>query len=248
MSLLLAPHPHTSTATLLTHAARHRGIEVVASTQGHQERDLHWYGGPLMADRILRPRGLHVGLLEPPDDWLTTLDPELTHRRIELTTLDHARRLDGPLFVKPPSDKSVPAAVYAGGRDLPLSGERIGPLTPVLVSDVVEFAAEYRLFVLDGHVLTGSRYAVFGRLDPAPLTPDAERFGQDVLDACALTLPSPVVVDIGQLVGGRWAVVEANMAWFAQSYAADPDRVLDVVLRASGPRRLVSARDAPFLR
>ncbi|WP_328861208.1 ATP-grasp domain-containing protein [Streptomyces sp. NBC_00306] len=246
MPLLLAPHPLTSTATLLTHAARHRGIEVVASAQGHEERDVHWYGGPLAADRIVRP--FRVGLLEPADDWLTTLAPELTQRRIELTTLDRARELDGPLFVKPPSDKSVPAAVYATGRDLPLSGERIGPQTPVLVSDVVEFAAEYRLFVLDGQVLTGSRYTVFGRLDPAPLTPDAERFGQEVLEACAPTLPSAVVLDVGQLVGGRWAVVEANMAWFAQSYAAETDRVLDVVLRSSGPRRLVTARDAPFLR
>jgi hypothetical protein len=37
---------------------------------------------------------------------------------------------------------------------LPRNGERIGPETAVLVSDVVTFAVEYRLFVLDGQIAT----------------------------------------------------------------------------------------------
>jgi hypothetical protein len=38
------------------------------------------------------------------------------------------------------------------------------------------------------------------------------------------------------------------MPWFAHSYAADPDHVLDVVVRATGPRDEFPPGDRPFLR
>lgn len=38
------------------------------------------------------------------------------------------------------------------------------------------------------------------------------------------------------------------MAWFSTSYVADPDRVLDVVLRAAGPRHRLAVRDRAFNR
>lgn len=38
------------------------------------------------------------------------------------------------------------------------------------------------------------------------------------------------------------------MPWFSHGYAAEPDGVLDVELRATGPRDDVLARDLPHLR
>jgi hypothetical protein len=159
------------------------------------------------------------------------------------------------VFVKPPRDKHLPPGVYADGSRLP------GGLpadTPVLVSDIVTFLVEHRLFVLDGTVHTASRYARNGRLDPAPLDACPRRdavldFAAGLLDACADGLPSAVVVDVGLAADPdrgdeHWAVVEANMGWFSSAYAAEPDRVLDVVLRAAGPRARVSARDRAFVR
>jgi hypothetical protein len=63
-------------------------------------------------------------------------------------------------------------------------------------------------------------------------------------------LPSGVVVDVGLLGehAGPVVVVEANMAWFAQPYMADVGGVLDVVLRAAGPRAFAQARDLAFIR
>ncbi|KJK56888.1 hypothetical protein UK12_19980 [Saccharothrix sp. ST-888] len=259
--MFLTTAQETSTGLLLAEAARRRGLDhvgldrqdVVDALAG---RAVHWYGGPLAADRIAARLGL--GLLEPADDWLTELPEEFTGRRITLTTLSQAWTANRPLFVKPPSDKQFPAAVYADGTRLPRDGERIGPDTPVLVSDVVTFAFEYRLFVLDGRIATGSRYARFGRLDVAALDGDShEREVRAFTDALLRThrgsLPSAVVVDVGlsqdpDTGGERWAVVEANMPWFAHSYAADPDQVLEVVLRAAGPRELVAPRDAGYLR
>ncbi|WP_329315833.1 ATP-grasp domain-containing protein [Streptomyces sp. NBC_01262] len=164
------------------------------------------------------------------------LPEEFTGRRIELTTLSEAWALRRPVFVKPPSAKSFPAAVYADGSRLPRTGEGVGPDTPALVSDVVTFAAEYRLFVLDHRVVAGSRYAVHGRLGTAP-----RRLAERLLASVGESLPSGVTVGVGLVQDPdtgheRWAVVEGNMPWFSHSYTVRVDAVLDVVLRAAGPR------------
>ncbi|MFC4033927.1 ATP-grasp domain-containing protein [Streptomyces polygonati] len=261
-AVLLTSRQRTTTTALLADAAARRGMDVhVPSDSGPVEepaagRPAHWYGGPLAADRIAGR--FDLGLLEPPDDWLVRLPEEFSGRRIELTSLSEAWAARTPVFVKPPSDKSFPAAVYADGSRLPRGGADIGPDTPVLVSEVVTFAVEYRLFLLDRRIATASRYAVHGRLDTAPLHQDVHErdvraFTERLLAACGQDLPSAVLVDIGLLQDpdtGRegWAAVEATMPWFANGYAADPDRVLDVVIGATGPRQRFSHQDRPFLR
>ncbi|MDH6108360.1 hypothetical protein P3T36_003995 [Kitasatospora sp. MAP12-15] len=259
--VLLTPAQQTGTTVLLAEAAVRRGLEVARldgplPPQTLAGRCVHWYGGPLAADRI--GGRLDLALLQPADDWLAGLPEEFTGRCIELTTLSEARTARRPLFAKPPSDKQFPAAVYADGSRLPRQGERIDPDTLVLLSDVVTFAVEYRLFVLDGQIATGSRYARYGRLDTARLDGDGNEtqvraFAETLLAAARDTLPSAVAVDVGLIQDpdtGReqWAVVEANMPWFAHSYAADPDAVLDVVLRATGPHAQVAAADQRFIR
>ncbi|MFI9049310.1 ATP-grasp domain-containing protein [Streptomyces sp. NPDC053427] len=250
--VLLISAQRTSTALLLTEAAARRGLETATLTGPDTVRALtgravHWHGGPRVADLVSGT--LRLGLLEPPDHWLAQLPRPLTHRHIELTTHAEAdrRRAGRPFFAKPPSDKSFPPGVYGDGRRLPPAA----PHTPVLVSDVVSFAAEYRLFLLDGALAAATRYAVHGRLDPAPLSEDP--YAPDVRAFAArlsglAPLPSAAAVDVGLLDDGRWAVVEANMPWFAHSYAADPDGVLGVVLRAAGPYARVLDADRRFLR
>ncbi|MFJ7590685.1 ATP-grasp domain-containing protein [Streptomyces sp. NPDC097617] len=150
-----------------------------------------------------------------------------------------------------------------GGRGALLRPARRGPraapalrgpaLRPDLVSDIVCFAREYRLFVLDGAVHDGSRYAVGPRLDPAPLdldpyAADVRAFAAELLAAADGSLPSAAVVDVGLLEEGGWAAIEANPAWASGGYACDPDRVLDVVLRAAGPRNESAPADLPLAR
>lgn len=248
--LALAPQ-YTTTSELLSASARRRGMEVeVLGGAATGRRGAHYYGGPGFAARVVDD--LEVALLEPSDDWLATLPYEYTGRHIAMSTLSEARRLSRPAFVKPPREKSFPAAVYPTGADLPP-----GPDASVLVSDVVTWAAEFRLHVLDGEVRTGSQYTTFGRLDAEPLgghrhEAAVRAFAAELLSACEDGLPSAVVVDVGLLAtpesGAEWAVVEANMAWFSNCYAADPDRALDVVLRSAGPRTALAERDRRFCR
>ncbi|MFJ4602546.1 ATP-grasp domain-containing protein [Streptomyces griseoluteus] len=248
--LALAPQ-YTTTSELLSAAARRRGMEVeVLGGAGTARPGAHYYGGPGFAARVADDLG--VALLEPSDDWLTALPYEYTGRHIAMSTLSQARRLSRSAFVKPPREKSFPAAVYPTGAHLPP-----GPDAPVLISDVVTWAAEFRLYVLDGEVRTGSQYTTFGRLDAEPLEGHRHEaavraFAADLFSACGDGLPSAVVVDVGLLStpepGAEWAVVEANMAWFSNCYAADPDRALDVVLHSAGPRTALADRDRRFCR
>ncbi|MER5719375.1 ATP-grasp domain-containing protein [Streptomyces sp. NPDC002132] len=242
---------------LLAVEAAGRGMPVRAAEEPGLAGPAYWYGGPVAGARLAGRLGF--ALLEPTDGWLGQLPEEFTGRQIRAGTIAEAWAIDQPTFVKPPRDKSFPADVYTDGSRL---SSALDPATPVLLSDVVTFAAEYRLFLLDGRIATASRYSVFGRLDPRPLGTDgADRataaqiteFADRLVAAAGHTLPSAVVVDVGQLLdpyrpGHRWAVVEANMAWFSHAYAADPRRVLDVVLRAAGPREHVQPRDLAFER
>ncbi|MER8186740.1 ATP-grasp domain-containing protein [Kitasatospora sp. NPDC094015] len=251
--LLLAPRINETGLQLLT-AARRRGLRAHSATRWAVPEELsalrpaHLYGGPLFADTVGRELG--IGALEDPAGWLPALPYGLTGRRVECTTLAEARRLRRPAFVKPPNDKLFPARIYPDGTGLP-GPDALADDFPVLVSDIVTFEREYRLFVLDGEVRAASRYAVDGRLDVAPLDLDPYRavvpaFAAEVL-ACG-GLPSAVTLDVGLLAGGNWAVVEANPAWASGGYACDPERVLDVVLRAAGPLDAVAAPDLPYCR
>jgi hypothetical protein len=127
------------------------------------------------------------------------------------------RRLRRPAFVKPPNDKSFPARVYPDGSGLP-GPDAVDDDVPVLVSDIVAFAVEFRLFVLNGEVRAGSRYMTHGELDIAPLDDDPQRaellgFAGRLFAPGVPALPAAVVVDVGRLANGDWAVVEANAAW-----------------------------------
>jgi hypothetical protein len=242
----------TATGTALAAAAVRRGMSVRTlhdwrvpeESRGAPGASL--YAGPLFADAVAGDLGL--GLLEAPEDWLASLPYGLTRRDIQFTGIAQARALRRPAFVKPPNDKSFPARVYADGSGLP-GPDAVDDDIRVLVSDIVTFTAEYRLFLLDGVVVTGSRYAVRGDLDVAPL--DGDPYRSQVLDFAARLdntgLPSAIVVDVGSVDGG-WAVVEANAAWASGHYAGDDDIVLDVVLRAARPAAEVLPSDTPFLR
>ena len=248
------------TARAIAAAAHHRGLRTETMSDWrvpehlHGRGAAHLYAGPLFAD--VTADALHLALLEPPADWLPSLPQAVTGREITAMTIAQARQLRRPAFIKPPNDKSFPARVYPDGSRLP-GPDAVDDDQQVLVSDIVTFDREFRLFVLDGKVRTASQYFLNGELVPAPLSghpdePAVTGFAADLLAAHGHTLPSAVVLDIGILrsPGGREspAVIEANLAWASGHYACDPEATLDVVLKAAFDRDLLTPRDAPFQR
>lgn len=245
---LVLPPRLTASARSLRDTARARGIATVqlpgfAVPEGLRAQHLH--AGPSFADPVAERLG--IALLEAPADWLATLPTEFTRREVRAMPLGEAYPLRRPVFVKSPNDKGITARVYADGSRLP-GPDAVDPATLVLVSDVVAFSSEFRLFLLDGRVHTASRYAEQGRLSLGPVSGEASAFAADLLAACGHTLPSAIVVDVGATGDGEWAVIEANAAWASGRYTADPDAALDVVLRAAAPVTACPARDLPFVR
>ena len=188
--------------------------------------------GPMLAEQ------LGIDLLDPEEDWLVGLPEHYRCRHVRLTTLADARTLEWPAFVKPPNDKSFPAAVYAG-HELP---QGYAEDMPVLVSGVVHFRTEFRCFVLERAVRAWSVYARDGELQraagfasSAAEAAGVEAFMAELLADPRVPLPRATVVDIGQLDDGRWACVEQNAAWGAGIYGCDPAAVLEVIRAAAVP-------------
>ncbi|MFG2194719.1 ATP-grasp domain-containing protein [Streptomyces sp. NPDC048639] len=244
--LVLTPQ-YTSSGARLAQAAAERGllVEELPPSRRIPEplrdiRPAHLYGGPRFAAAVAPQIG--AKLLDPAAHWLARLPYRFVSRAIRELPLSAARELQQPFFAKPLADKTFPTDVYASGVRLPGG---LPDATPVQVSEIVTFAAEFRLFVLDGEIRTGSRYATFGRLDPAPLASCPEHddlldFAHDLLTARAHTLPRAFVLDVGPMVAdvggeGPWAVVEAGPGWFSPLYASDVDAALDVVLESVTP-------------
>ncbi len=201
----------------------------------------------IMAERA------ELGLLEPPDGWLPSLPEHFLKREVVLTdkaalTNKHSgRRFDRRLFFKPANDKVFEKGVFERGADLHL--RYIDYDCPILVSEVVSFEVEYRCHVLDGKILAAEFYRFVGERDEEATRNAAIAFAEEVLCTQAENLPSSVVLDVGIIEGRGWAVVEANQTYASGIYGdIDAHDLLPAVLRAAGPRSLVSKRDEQFLR
>lgn len=188
------------------------------------------YAEALFGPELARQVGLE--LLDPAPDWLVRLPYEYRLRIVELSTLGQARELPQARFIKPPNDKSFPAAVYRGA-ELP---QGFDEAMPVLVAEVVSWEQEYRCFVAGRRLMTYSIYSRHGELQrEAGFHSSAEEDAQVVaflerlLADERVDLPEAVVVDVGHIAGRGWACVELNAAWGAGLYGCDAERALQVI-------------------
>lgn len=202
----------------------------------HPAEPVAFYGSSTR-ESLKHARKLNLRLVSPPLDLLARLPYRFTLRRVRFTTWSDLIDWNEPLFAKPadPVDKCFDAGIYPRRADIRL----VRPVpadTPVLLSEPVEWLAEYRCFIADGRVIATSPYLSFGHaLSHHPGT--GSQVPAPVLDVCAALatncdLPRALVIDLGLIEDRGWAVVEFNPAWCSGILSADPDRVLDVLSRA----------------
>lgn len=194
------------------------------------------YASPLFAERVSQLTWLEFP--EPANDWLPNLSLELVQRQIQATTLSQAREMRKRAFYKPASFKVFKAGVYSCGSELPNESEADGS-TQVLISEVVHWESEFRFFILDGEVLTGSVYfrdgesaQVDGQWPSSCEEMDAARDTAVKAYNTGGELPRSVVIDTGHIRGAGWAVIEANPSWGSGLYGSDPDLALDVIAQS----------------
>ena len=88
------------------------------------------------------------------------------------------------------------------------------------------FVLPVRSNALDQGASFGERIAFRGESFPG-----ARRLADELV-----TLPPAIVLDVGRLATGGWAVVEGNPAWASGLCGCDPAAVLSVLAAATVPR------------
>lgn len=198
-----------------------------ANLQPHQFKNPVLYGETIFVQMIAE--ALNLSLSEPESDWLTTVPTALLKRDLESKTLGEIRQRQATLFIKPAIGKPFESRVYSSEEPLP-SAEYFPDDTPVLVSEPVQWQSEYRFFVAQQIVKTGSIYLRDGELVETWESEDLQAaiaFTQSVLDV--VPFAKAAVLDVGQIKGRGWAVIEANPAWASGIYGCDPSSVLEVL-------------------
>ncbi|MBU6954400.1 ATP-grasp domain-containing protein [Hahella sp. HN01] len=186
------------------------------------------YGNDTFA--LVLAQKLGLALISPADDLLVQLPQQALQRSVTLLPLSGAMTLSFPAFLKPAAPKLFKAAVYATPDDLAAETRGLEPDTPVLHSEIVQFACEIRCFVWRGDVLDAAVYEGDGALD------DGLVFARQL--AQSEHLPTTCVIDIGYIPQRGWAIIEANAAWGAGLNGCRAEKVLPCIEAAT--RKLVT--------
>lgn len=206
-------------------------------------RQFAFYGETNVGRRLMRQHRLT--LIEPTFDLLAKTPLRYTQRRVRAMTLGHAIALEERMFVKPAdcTHKCFDAAVAESGRWIHCA-DSVPRTTPVLVSEPVDWENEYRAIVCERRVAALSPYIRRGRLarvggDQWPWDPgesqEVRAFVEAVLADPGVKLPPVVTLDVGQIAGRGWAIVEFNPVWCSGLLGCTLDRMLEVLERACRP-------------
>jgi hypothetical protein len=157
--------------------------------------------------------------IEPPvvDDYPLALEP-FFHRRVWRSSMAQLEnRLDSgeEVFVKPAGRRKLfTGRVFAAPSDLyHLSG--VSRQEPLWCSDVVDWLAEYRVYVVEHQPLIVAHYAGDDRQSLDMQTVHA------ALKAYSSTAPAAYGIDFGVLESGQTALVEANDGYALGAYQID---------------------------
>jgi hypothetical protein len=232
-------------AEALAAACRARGCDVVPIVRAPfddrppdvpSDQPTVFYGSSSLIDSVVGAGRWRPGAWVLRDDyeaWITDYGDHMLNAQARVLSLaelaaDAALATDDrPVFARPCRDSKLFAGHVTPGRELVAWARRalaVGdvsctPETRVMLAEPVGLRDEWRLFAVDGEVVTGSHYRSYQRLDVSPHVPEeVKRFAEGLI---ARRSPAPVVViDIGRS-GSELFVVEFNGACSSGFYAAD---------------------------
>ena len=152
----------------------------------------------------------------PPDTYPVCFQ-KYYHRNIVKMKLSDCLHLEKPYFVKPATNNKVfNATIVKDEYDIAYLQSENSEDSDIYVSDVVNFVNEYRLFILN--------YELYGIVESSQYILDAEKIRsqnppKEFVDEILKINPYKcVVIDIGLLDTGEWAVVEVNPPFSLSSY------------------------------
>ncbi len=176
---------------------------------------------------LILAQKLNLKLISPPDDILTSVSGKWLKRTVNLMTLEKAYSLKFPVFIKPLIPKVFRASVYKTCAELSEECTGLENDTPVIVSDIVNFIAEARSFILNGKMETCSVYEGKAALE------NAERFVFSFTQHNRFFMPRTCVIDVGCLDNGEWVLIEANATWGAGLNGCDAEKAANCIANAT---------------
>jgi hypothetical protein len=217
-----------------------------------KEKQLCVYGEALFTSFVAQE--LNHMLLEVPSNWLMKLPKEYLNREIEFATLAEARKITEPRFIKPAEGKFFAAKVYQNEDELPPKGSQAEGM-PVYIAEPIHWLREFRCFILEGQLETFSIYSRNGEIaktkdDEWLMSSDeqdaVENFCKQFLGDSGIAMPPAFVLDIGEIEGRGWAVIEANPVWASGIYGAEPAKILPLLKRSCIPADELTNKDAQW--
>lgn len=235
MNLIISKR-YSDDSRLLTQAAKQEGWDIYrmqSSTipNALKAQDCRVYAEGLLVEYLAAQ--LNLELLRPADDLLAQLPHDYLQRQVHFYRAADFKQPSTVAFIKPADQKLFPAKVYQPTESM-TGLELLNPDDPILVSEVVNFTKEYRFFILNRQIQTGSIYwdqdhvpqtkmGYEGLSDP--LWSEAKHFTEQICQQ-QLDWPASFVLDVGYLATGEWAVIEFNPTWASGIYGCSPEAVL----------------------
>ena len=182
--------------------------------------------GPEMFALVLA-QVLGKRLMTVDEGLIASLDKKWVKRRIRILRSEAVARESFPLFVKSLVPKTLEARVYLQPDDFLKAIDSVLERESVIVSDPVEIACEFRLFVLCQSICDIACYQGTGNPD------NAREFSQEFLNECGHLLPTSFVMDVGFSRQSGWMIIEFNSSWGAGLNSCNPTKVLECIREAT---------------
>lgn len=171
--------------------------------------------------------------------WSAVFGDEMLNADFQVYEFCAVPKFDGKRFIRPIDDMKGFAGMVVHGEELAnwqvdihkISDgfSTLRPDTLISVSSVKELAMEWRLFVVGGKVVAGSRYRSYGITDIREIDESTTpwQYAQKMVD---LWQPAEAfVIDIVSLMDGGMKIVEINCINSAGFYAADIKTVIAAI-------------------
>mgnify|MGYP001255373655 CR=1 FL=1 len=137
---------------------------------------------------------------------------------------------DGVMFVRPQEDSKLFSGEIVDGRRLSFWKElrlsenrRLTPDSLIVAAGLKPIESETRCFVVDGQVVTSSRYVSAGMLSEGPADPDVVAYARRMVDRWRPH--DNFVLDIA-VSAGRHRIIEVNCINSSGMYACDPEAIM----------------------
>lgn len=174
--------------------------------------------------------------------------PLINQNSLFLTLEDNLQRtFEKDMFIKPTSDlKGFNGGIIKAGETIAEYMEKttrqiewIKELS--LVSPLKEIKSEYRFFVVDGEVITGSRYMIDGIVSTSPIIP--EEVLKKAQELAPKYQPDNVfTMDLGLLKNGEIEIVEYNCFNGSGVYDADVKMLVNILSKLDLSKKLNYSR------